>query len=318
MSIAVSIIIVSYNTRQMTLRSLRHLRNALSQPPDSNLTTEIIVVDNASTDGTASAIADADPSVHIITQSENVGFGAANNAAMRVARGQWLLLLNSDAFPRPGAIWAMVDFISKSARTGVVGPRLLNQDGSLQLSCFRFPSPLQAWSENLWISSLLPNNRWLGDYRRWPHDSVRQVDFVIGACLLVRRAVFEEVGGFDPLFFMYAEETDWQKRVAAAGWNIVFLPQAQVIHIGGASGTNREKQTRNRFFEGLDRYAMKHHGVWGLLLVRTAMTLGCSLRLGLWSMAWLLWPRRRRRALGKMSLHAWLVRRQVTHWPHGC
>jgi GT2 family glycosyltransferase len=315
MNAALSIIIVSYNTREMTLRCLRHLRETLAERPDFGGAVETIVVDNASTDGTVRAIKEFDPSVVIIANTENVGFGAANNAGMRVAGGELLLLLNSDAFPEAGAIPILLDFLRKYPKVGIVGPRLLNEDGSLQLSCFRFPSPMRAWAENLWLSALWPNSRWLGDYRHWSHDTRRNVDFIVGACLLVRRTVFEEVGGFDRRFFMYAEETDWQKRIAAAGWTITFLPEAMVVHIGGASGINQKNQVRNSFFESLDQYALKHHGFPGLVLLRMAMAIGCTLRLGLWSVAWLFQPRRRDHAIRKMRLHAWLVRRQVMHWP---
>src|SRR5687768_14946249 len=134
----VSVIIVSYNTREMTLECLRTLYGGLGDPA-----AEVWVVDNASTDGSAEAIRAGFPQVRLVANARNVGFGAANNQAMCQARGEFFLLLNSDAFPRPGAVAALADFLRRHQDVAVVGPRLLNADGSLQRSCFRFPSPGQ-------------------------------------------------------------------------------------------------------------------------------------------------------------------------------
>jgi len=141
---------------------------------------------------------------------------------MRLAKGEFFLLLNSDAFPEETAIATLLAYLREHPRVGVVGPRLLNGDGSLQVSCHPFPSPLFAWRENLWLST---------GYSRWAHDTVRSVDFLIGACLLVRRATYEEVGGFDETFFMYSEEADWERtmqrhaRMTAAGIKVLhFTP----------------------------------------------------------------------------------------------
>ena len=117
----------------------------------------------------------------------------------------------------------------------------------MQLSCFRFPTPRQAWVENLWVSALFPEHPVLGDYRRWAHDSERQVDWIVGACMLVRREVVEQVGGFDEAFFLYAEETDWQRRMRDGGWEIAFTPAAEVTHLGGASGASEQARDQPAF-----------------------------------------------------------------------
>jgi GT2 family glycosyltransferase len=207
-----SVIIVSYNTREMTLSCLRSLYADIGE-----YSTEVWVVDNNSRDGSAEAIRASFPGVHIIENDRNAGFGAANNIAMRVAAGQFFLLLNSDAFLTPGAISGMMTCAQSQPKAAVIGPRLLNGDGSLQISCYRFPSPSRAWLENLWISTFFANNAVLGDYRQWSHDKLRSVDSVIGACMLVRREAFEQTGGFDEQFFMYQEETDWQKSLRELG-----------------------------------------------------------------------------------------------------
>lgn len=311
-SCALSVIIVSYNTRHLTLDCLRALRLDLHLAQLEEKT-EIWIVDNASRDGSVEAIRHEFPDVKIIANRENTGFGAANNQAMEEARGEWFLLLNSDAFPLPGAIKALYEYSCAHPEVAVVGPRLLNADGTLQRSCFRFPTPARAWLENLWISGLLSRFPAVDDYRRWAHDSERAVDFIVGACMMVRREAYAQVGGFDENFFMYSEETDWQRRLQSAGWKIVFLPQAQVTHLGGASGASEKARINNNFFESLDRYERKHHGLKGLISLRGAMIVGGLLRLGLWSAAMAL-PKRRDVARSKTRLHSWLLLRQITKW----
>lgn len=306
-----SAIIVSYNTRRMTLDCLRALQSELD-----GLTAEIWVVDNDSRDGSAEAIRAAFPDVHLIENPNNAGFGAANNLAMKQARGDFLLLLNSDAFPKPGAVRELLDCAARHPQAGVIGPRLLNEDGSLQVSCWRLPSPTRAWLENLGVSALLPSHPVLGDYFRWAHDEEREVEFVAGACLLVRRAVYEAVGGFDENFWMYAEESDWQRRMHEAGWTIVFTPSAEVTHLGGASGASESAKISHHFYHSMDLYGRKHHGLSGLISRRIAMSvgsLGRALAFGL-----LLWlvprPQSRHSWRAKLKLHAGLVKRQLTQW----
>ena len=304
-----SVIIVSYNTRQMTLDCLRTLFAKLA-----GLSAEVIVVDNASSDGSVSAIRAQFPQVRVIENTLNCGFGAANNRAMAEAQGRFLLLLNSDAFPLPGALQVLTDYLRSHERVGAVGPRLLNVDGSLQRSCFRFPSPGRAWVENLWFSALLPNHPVVGDYRRWPHDTERDVDSVIGACMLIRHEVYRQIGGFDEQFFMYSEETDWQRRMRDHGWHIAFTPHAEVTHLGGASGAAEAPRVRKHFFDSLDYYERKHHGLAGLISLRLAMMVGCLLRALLWTLVMALVPSRRTAARSKAGLLTWLFFRQSLHW----
>ena len=304
-----SVIIVSYNTREMTLECLRVL-----MPELAGFSSEIFLVDNASSDGSVAAVRAAFPQVHCIENPRNTGFGAANNLAMKEARGEFLLLLNSDAFPKPGAISHLVTSLQTQSEAGVAGPRLLNADGSLQLSCFKFPTPLRCWMENLWLSAALPRHPKIGDYRLWPHDAERRVDSIIGACMLVRRSVYEQVGGFDERFFMYSEETDWQWRMQKAGWGVAFTPKSEVTHLAGVSGASEKPRISRYFFESLDWYVYKNHGWLGLISVRLAMVIGCGLRALLWSAVMLTQPRRRDFARAKAGLLGWLVVRQATKW----
>lgn len=305
----ISAIVVSYNTRELTLECLRALDADLS-----GIDSEIILVDNASEDGSVDAIRAAFPQVRMIVNATNAGFGAANNQAINDARGEFFFLLNSDAFPKRGAIRSLLNYLIAHPEVGVVGPRLLNADGSLQVSCHRFPSPGRAWIENTWLSAALPMDPRFGDYRKWPHDTERRVEWIVGACMLVRRKAVEEVGGFDPLFFMYAEETDWQRRLCDYGWEIGFTPTAEVTHLGGASGAPERARINRHFFDSLDRYELKHHGIAGLISLRCAMTIGCGLRALLWAITWLIRPNQRSLAASKTRLHAWLFVRQAMHW----
>jgi len=305
----VSVVIVSYNTRAMTLDCLRALYASLGEMP-----AEVWVVDNASHDGSAQAVREAFPQAYVLANTDNKGFGAANNQALRQARGEFLMLLNTDAFVGADTVERLVAYLNLHPRAAIVGPRLLNGDGSLQPSCYRYPSPGRAWLENLGVSPLLARHPKWGDYKKWPHDAEQNVDWVIGACLLLRRAAYDDVGGFDETFFMYAEETDWQRRFRDKGWEIAFTPSGMVTHLGGASGASESARVNAHFFDSLDYYTHKHHGVLGLISLRGAMVVGCGLRALLWSLVALAVPARRPSARARAKLQAWLFRRQATHW----
>jgi GT2 family glycosyltransferase len=307
MSTTLSVIIVSYNTREITLECLRTLHDKLGR----DIALETWVVDNASSDGSVAAIEQEFPAVNIIANTQNRGFGTANNQAMRRASGEFFLLLNSDAFVQENSVEILIAQLQAVPEAAIAAPRLLNQDGSLQRSCWKFPSPRQVWLENLGLSSFFPHTSPLGDYSRWAHDAKREVEFVSGACFLVRREVFYATGGFDENFHLYAEETDWQKRLGQEGWKILFTPEAQVTHLGGASGGNLE--TQRKFFDGLDRYTRKHHGRGGILLMRGGMIVGCFARMVLFGLLGLI-PSRRTTAWEKSRLHSWLLWRQATRW----
>ncbi len=308
---AVSVILVSYNTREMTLRCLTTLHQGLA---GDGVSAEVLLVDNASADGTAAAVRAAFPTVRLIESKTNRGFAGGNNQAMVEATGRYLLLLNTDAFVEPGAVGAMVAYLDANPRAAAVGPRLLNADGSLQRSCYRFPTPAHAWAQNLWLAGLVGTDHPLGDFRRWEHDTARSVDWVIGACLLVRRTAYEQVGGFDERFFMYAEETDWQRRMRSAGWTIGFTPAARVTHLGGGSGVSDKPAVDRHFWASLDRYQRKHHGLGGLVAVRAAMVVGGLARLPVWAALSVLPGGRGGGARVKFAHQSKLVVRQLTHW----
>ena len=270
------------------------------------------MVDNDSTDGSVEAIEQAAlPGVQVIANLKNLGFGAANNQAMWLARGEYLLLLNSDAFLDAGALQVLMEYLRSHPEVGAVGPRLRYADGTPQASCYRFPTPVRGWIENLGLARLFAwHPRW-DDLAKWDHRTAREVDFVIGACLLVRRRVWEQIGGFDEGFFLYSEETDWQRRMHTAGWRVAFTPEATALHLAGGSGAKDRVRINQHFFTSLDHYVRKHHGLSGLVSFRAAMTVGSFIR-AIWWSGRSLFAGQRTGAFAKARLYWWLVFRQAT------
>lgn len=297
-SVKLSISIVHHDGLQTLRDCLASLYAAPPRPPF-----EVVLVDNCSTDGSVEMVRAEFPAVRLLLNEARHGFGANQNTAIRACRGEAILLLNDDTLVHPGALDALCAFLDAHPQTGCVGPRLVNPDGSLQLSCYRFPSPLRCLWENLLLTAAFPNHPVFGDYRAWPHDTARDVDYVIGAALLVRRKVIEEVGLFDPRFFMYAEETDWQRRMQQRGWKVSFCPDAVITHLGGQSSAAIKDRQFCEFNRSGARYIRKHYGIAGSLIQRAAMLLGSALRLSLWAGLYLIAPGKRSQA--RLNLVAW-------------
>ena len=271
----VSVVIVSYESRALLARCLA----ALAADTGRIATVETIVVDQASQDGTVAWLA-AEPDVHLVPLPENVGFGAGNNRGAAVANGRWLLLLNSDAFVRPGAIDELVRFAETHPATGAVGPRLLWPDGRLQRSCRRFPTVFRLATEYLYLRKLAPRSRALNGFYcgEFAHDAPRQVDWVTGACVLVRRELYERLGGFDETFFLYSEEVDLLYRASRLGAETWYDPAAEVVHVWGgtaerASALTLEEQARSHV-----RYLDKHVSRAAAGRARSVILAGLRLR----------------------------------------
>lgn len=228
---AVSVIVVNWNTKDLLRTCLGSVREHL------NLPCEVIVVDNASHDGSPEMVAAEFPEATLIRNDRNLGFGAANNIGMAAAAAPAFLLLNSDARLVDGSIAPLAERLQREPRLGVIGPRLRFEDGRLQASAHRFSTLRLLALEELGFYKLLPRRKaaevLLGAY--WDHARERHVDWVVGACMLVRREVFETTGGFDPAIFLYGEEVEWCERIWAAGWQVLFSPEAEVAHVGHAS-----------------------------------------------------------------------------------
>lgn len=226
---AIAVAVVNYNTRDL-LRAC--LDSILQEQPD-----ELVVVDNASTDGSAAMVRDEYPWVALCANVDNHGFAGGVNQAFARCASPYVLLLNSDTVLAPGVLRGLRDYLDQHERAGVAGPRLLNPDGSLQPSCYHFPTPLHVLLE---LSNLSAAVRFIPVLRQrylrtWPHDSARPVPWVLGAAMAIRRSAFEAIGGFDESFFMYSEEIDFCLRLQRAGWETHFAAVGAIYHVGGAS-----------------------------------------------------------------------------------
>ena len=244
-----SITICSWNTREF-LRACLESISALRE--ETNL--EVIVVDNASEDGSVQMVQADFQWVRLEAMKENLGFGRGHNHAFATAHGRYLMPLNSDTEVHPGALRAIVEFMDKNSDVGVLGPKLLNPDGSLQFSCRRFPNPVAALFRNTFLGRLFPKNKFTRDYlmQDWQHNEQRDVDWVSGAGFCMRRELYERIGGFDEQFFMYLEDVDLCYRTHEAGFRVVYFPEAVITHAIGKSTDIVANKMIRQF----------HHSMW--------------------------------------------------------
>lgn len=266
----ISFIVVSWNVRELLKRALQSILEDTRDLP-----CEIIVVDNASRDGTVEMLRENFPnvrdSVRVIANTENVGFTRANNQGMEIAQGRYFFLLNPDTELEGGATRALLEFMDapENARVGIVGPQLLYADGSLQSSRRRFPKFSTALFESTKLEQWFPNNSLLTDYRllNTDNNSTLDVDWIVGAAVFMRRAVYEQIGGFDERFFMYSEELDLCLRAknardtrTGAGWRVVYFPYGRVLHHEAKSSEQALARRDIYFHSSKVHYFKKHHG----------------------------------------------------------
>jgi len=207
------------------------------------------------------------PHIHLIANRENVGFARANNQAMRVSKGRYALLLNSDALLSANAAQTMVALAEANPQTGIVGGQLLNPDGSFQASHTPFPN---LWQEFLILSGVgrMLYGRWYPSRGPEEDQGPQVVDYVEGACILVRRGAFEDVGGLDEGYFMYAEEVDWCYALREKGWQVWYQPTAKVIHLGGDSSRSWRIQREADLYRSRVRFFRKHYGARAAWLLK--------------------------------------------------
>jgi N-acetylglucosaminyl-diphospho-decaprenol L-rhamnosyltransferase len=267
----VSVVVVSYNARE-------HLRRCLSAVAGDAY--EVVVVDNGSSDGSVELVRERFPSARLLQLGRNVGLPAANNAGIRVASGRYVLVLNSDAWPREHAIAELTRLVDAHPDIGAVGPRLLNPDGSLQRSVRGFPTLWRLATEYFFLRKLAPRSRLLNAFygAGFPHDAPRHVEWLTSAVLLLRREAVDDVGGFDPSFFIFSDEVDLCLRLRRAGWSVVFWPRAEFVHVGGVStrpqwGRMYREQLRSHM-----RYFAKHEGLERAEQARTLLLWALRLR----------------------------------------
>ncbi|MGE5618001.1 MAG: glycosyltransferase family 2 protein [Sphingomonadaceae bacterium] len=310
----ISIIIVSWNTKRLLERCLESVFGSACA-----CDLEVLVVDNGSSDGSPEMVASRFPSVHLVAESENLGFARANNLAMDSATGDYLLFLNPDTELLGTALAEMVRYAEEHPDVAVVGPQLLNSDGSLQSSRRRFPTRASAFLESTVLQ------RWLPTHPALRHlyaldaadDQIQEVDWVVGAGFLVNAQAARQVGKMDEGYFMYSEELDWCRRFKAAGWKVVYLPTAKLVHHGGQSSGQDLLHRHIRFQHSKCRYFEKYHGRSFAQLLRVFL-LANYLFLLAEDLAKLLLLRRnrsmRRRRIGTLArVVAWQIR-WVARW----
>ncbi len=280
-------IIVSWNTDELLRRCLASVGRFLSGVPH-----EVLVVDNASRDGSADRAAVEFPHARLFRNSENLGFGRANNQAMAAARGEFFLLLNSDAELLDDGAARLLARVRARPEVGVAGLRILRTDGGVQASARRFPTLGRVCAAGFWLNRVLPRpvteDLLLGHY--WDHHSEREADWVIGACMLVRREVFDETGGFDPSMFLYGEEVEWCHRIRKRGWKVLFSPVGSILHRDHQSADQllRETGRVDRCLAAEDALIARWQGPLAGALVPPARIGAALLRIGVFGLrGWL-------------------------------
>jgi GT2 family glycosyltransferase len=249
---SIAVAIVSYNTCEL----LRKCLDAVQQEAPS----ELIVIDNASSDGSVEMIKTEFPSVTVRINGMNLGYGAAANQAIVSSTAKYVCLLNSDAQLQSGALEALNTYLEGNPRVAIVGPRIVNPDGTLQPSCFPFPTPLDIFLDVSHLSRLIRYVPILQESypRTWSHTRPRKVPWVLGAALGIRREAFDIVGGFDESFYMFYEEADLCYRLQRTGWQVHFAPVTAIIHVGGASTQQRRADMTVQFFASLMQFYRRH------------------------------------------------------------
>lgn len=279
----VSVIIVSFNTRELLKSCIETLL-----PEVADLAAEVIVIDNASRDGSADMIEREFPRVRLSRSEVNLGFAGANNVGFRMARGRYVVLLNSDAFLAPGALRKGITRMERTPRVALAGAKLVGRDGALQPSARRFPTPLDEFFALSGLAARFPRSRLFGRLdRTWADpDRDAEVDWVPGAFAIVRRSVLEALGEFDERYFLYYEEVDLCRRIRAAGHAVAYWPEMVVIHWGGESSKTVRHATLSRSGSQLVLWRMrsallyyrKHHGLSGTVATALVEALWHALR----------------------------------------
>ncbi|MDO8682421.1 MAG: glycosyltransferase family 2 protein [Armatimonadota bacterium] len=279
-----SISIVSWNTKDLLRQCLQSTFANLD-----GLDAEVIVVDNASQDGSADMVAREFPEVTLIRCGTNHGFAKANNIAYEHSGGKYFLLLNSDTIVLPGALITLAKYLDDSPRVGAVAPKLLNADGTLQRSCSCYPSPVTEALDAVFLSKLFPRSKIFGRYSMsyWDFDEIREVDFAGGSCLMLRREALEQVGVLDESYFMYTEEADLCYRLRNAGWSIVYLPHAQIVHLGGQSAKKIAGKMAVELPKSRHRFILKFQGPAKAAMFKGAVAVGGLCRMAIWGPLWI-------------------------------
>ena len=306
-SFDVSVIIVNWNTRDYLIDVI-----ALLTATTKRASVEIIVVDNASVDGSADAVRERFPTVRLIQNDANLGFAKANNIGFRAARGRALCLVNTDVVAIDGVIDNLWEYLLSHPTVGAVGPRQLNREGLTRMNVRRFPNLANAAGDFLWLKKpgLLPGRA----EHASTYDHTHPAQVLSGAFLMVRQEVVDEVGPLDEEFFFYGEDTDWCRRIHDAGWGIVYHPSAEAVHFGGGSSAAFPV----RYYLTMEKadylYWRKHHRASERAVYAALKVAHHVISMVAWSGIWMTKPTRRDLARLKIAGHAinttWLVTRR--------
>lgn len=271
-----SIIIVNWNAGHLLKNCLESIyRNMIK------IDYEVFVVDNASTDGSLEMVRKEFPQVKLVQNKSNLGFAKANNQAIRESKGKYILLLNPDTIVQRDAFQNMIEFMNTHPQAGVVGSKVLYADGSLQLSCGHFPSLQTEFFHSTLLEEIFSKSPIIGNFRmtNWDHNSIKEVDWVSGACLLVRKAAIEDVGLLDEAIFMYAEDVDWCYRIKNGSWKIYYFPQSKVTHLESQIANSNLTNKLKNGYRGLYYFFKKHYGKKVATLFKILVANGMILRM---------------------------------------
>ena len=269
-----SVVIVNWNTEKLLRQCLKSVFANTKV-----LKLEVIVIDNASTDHSVTMVQTEFPQVNMIVNCENVGFAKGNNQGMSIAAGRYIVLLNPDTEVTNNALGLMVQFMEQHTSIGALGPKLVLPDGTVQGGGAGYePSPLSLFNYAFMLHAILPNANALWLSPKHYLASQIEVDWVAGACLIVRKQVVEQVGDMDSGFFMYAEDIEWCHRIKKAGWHVVCLSEVTVIHHIGGSTQQKGVSFISQNIKGLDQYYRTRYGTRQVFLMHFWGMLGFGLR----------------------------------------
>ena len=290
MDIILSIIIVNYNSKNVILDCLSSIKNI-----NEKFNFEVFVVDNASSESIPE-LESSFPQFKFIYNEKNLGFAAANNIGIKNAKGKYILLLNPDTIINENSFQPMIEYLEKHNDVGIVGCKIFNALGEIERSTHSFPTLAKEFVHanefiknffvyESWASKLLKNSlktKSMDSY--WNHDSIKEVDHVTGACMMVKREAVDKAGLLDEAFFLYNEEVEWSLRIKKAGYKSIFLPDSNIIHLFGHSTKQKvQKQTLNKLlverYRGMFYFFQKHYGFIRLLLLRIIVLQGFGFRL---------------------------------------
>jgi len=268
--VRLSIIVLSWNTKDLLRQCLKSLNSKLKT---QNSKIEVIVVDNGSTDDSVSMVKKEFPQVKLIENLRNLGFAKGNNIGIKVAKGEYIMLLNSDTIVKPGALEKLTRFLDKNQEFAIAGPRLLNQDETSQPNCGRFPGLL--------VSFVMLFKEHLGgsDFVRCSPKESKKVDWLMGSAFVARSEVFEKVGGLDEKLFMYMEEVEWFYRAKKAAFKAYFLKEAEIIHLGRGSSKSGKREPILNIYRGLIYYYRKHKSLPELIILLAMLKLKAAFAL---------------------------------------